>query len=76
MEFGELRKNGTEYTEGYMNALTDAFKVAREGICKSMYKTKSKHLTMYEICDVLCSTEVRYKTECKSYGLGTGYFTE
>lgn len=76
MMFAELKQQGKKYSDGYINALPIAYQNAREDICKFMYKNKKKTLTMYEICDVLRTSENDYIKLCTSFGLGTGYLDD
>lgn len=76
MYFAELKDKSKDYQSGHSKGIDRAFCEAREYVCKYMYKTKKKKLTMYEICDLLRRCETEFSNFCDSYGMGTGYDVE
>lgn len=76
MYCGELKDHTPDYRSGHSKGIERAFTDAREEICKSMYKSKKKSLTMYEICSLLHTIEHNLNKFCDSYGMGVGYLDD
>lgn len=73
MYCGELKEHSPDYRSGHSKGIERAFSDAREEICKYMYKTKKKKLSMYEICSLLHSIEHDLNKFCDTYGMALGY---